>query len=133
MTAFALLPPANEVWGKVMFSEACVSHSVHRECVCMMSLPVWLPGPMFFLGGPLPGPMFLPGVPMSKGVSGDGGLCLGMGGFCPAGVSVQEGSLSRKVYVKGGFLYRDPRRIRNAGDMHPRGMLSSFVLIWHFN
>ena len=22
--------PANEVWGKVMFSEACISHSVHR-------------------------------------------------------------------------------------------------------
>ena len=26
-----LLPPANEVWGKVMFSEAYVSHFVHRE------------------------------------------------------------------------------------------------------
>ena len=26
-----LLPPANEVWGKVMFSEASVCHSVHRE------------------------------------------------------------------------------------------------------
>ena len=24
------LPPANEVWGKVIFSEACVSHSVHK-------------------------------------------------------------------------------------------------------
>ena len=23
-----LLPPANEVWGKVIFTEACVSHSV---------------------------------------------------------------------------------------------------------
>ena len=26
------LPPANEVWGKVMFSQACVRHSVHRGC-----------------------------------------------------------------------------------------------------
>ena len=26
----ALLPPANEVWGKVIFSEACVKNSVHR-------------------------------------------------------------------------------------------------------
>ena len=25
-----LLPPANEVWGKRIFSQACVSHSVHR-------------------------------------------------------------------------------------------------------
>ena len=25
-----LLPPANEVWGKVTFSEACVKNSVHR-------------------------------------------------------------------------------------------------------
>ena len=24
------LPPANEVWGKVIFSQACDSHSVHR-------------------------------------------------------------------------------------------------------
>ena len=25
-----LLPPANKVWGKVIFSEACVKNSVHR-------------------------------------------------------------------------------------------------------
>ena len=25
-----LLPPANDVWGKVIFSEACVKNSVHR-------------------------------------------------------------------------------------------------------
>ena len=29
-----LLPPANEVWGKVIFSVACVKNSVHRE-VCL--------------------------------------------------------------------------------------------------
>ena len=28
-----MLPPANEVWGKVMFSQACVSHSVHKSVV----------------------------------------------------------------------------------------------------
>ena len=27
---FVLLPPANEVWGKVIFSVACVKNSVHR-------------------------------------------------------------------------------------------------------
>ena len=29
------LPPANEVWGKVIFSEACVNNSVHRGGVCL--------------------------------------------------------------------------------------------------
>ena len=28
--SYLLLPPANEVWGKVMFSETSVCHSVHR-------------------------------------------------------------------------------------------------------
>ena len=36
-----LLPPANEVWCKVIFSEACAKNSVHRgECLgryqCML-------------------------------------------------------------------------------------------------
>ena len=40
------LPPANEVWGKVMFSQV----SVRGEGgLCMMSIPVWLTGPMFLL------------------------------------------------------------------------------------
>ena len=26
----AFLPPANEVWGKVIFSQVCVKNSVHR-------------------------------------------------------------------------------------------------------
>ena len=29
-TTICLLPPANEVWGKVIFSVACVKNSVHR-------------------------------------------------------------------------------------------------------
>ena len=29
ITKYFLLPPANEVWGKVIFSEACVKNSVH--------------------------------------------------------------------------------------------------------
>ena len=31
LNAMYLLPTANEVWGKVIFSEACVKNSVHRE------------------------------------------------------------------------------------------------------
>ena len=32
-SSLTLLPPANEVWGKVIFSEACVKNSVHRRGV----------------------------------------------------------------------------------------------------
>ena len=56
------LPPANEVWGKVIFSQACVKNSVHRGRGCL----VWgrgvpgargVPGP----GGPGPGGCLVPG------------------------------------------------------------------------
>ena len=71
MNENTLLPPANGVWDKVIFSKACVSHSVHRECLCMIILPVWLPGPMFLHGVSVPGPMFL------RGGLPPGGLNLG--------------------------------------------------------
>ena len=32
---FCFLPPANEVWGKVIFSQACVIPSAHGEGVCI--------------------------------------------------------------------------------------------------
>ena len=44
----SLLPSANEVWGKVMFSEGFVC--LWGGDLCMMLLPVWLPGPMFLWG-----------------------------------------------------------------------------------
>ena len=50
---FSLLLPANEVWDKVIFSEACVKNSVHRGGAC--SWGVWSG-----LGGGL-GPGGLPG------------------------------------------------------------------------
>ena len=50
------LPPANEAWVKAMLLHLSVSHSVHGGGgLCMMSLPVWLPGPMFLPGGLCPG------------------------------------------------------------------------------
>ena len=68
--ALHIIKAQNKVLGKVMFSEVCVSHSVHGSGVgglCMMLLSVWLPGPIFLLGAvSVPGPRFLPG-----------GLCLG--------------------------------------------------------
>ena len=56
----------------------------------MMSLPVWLPGPMFLLGVSVPGPMFLLGG--GGHCPGEGGLCPGEGGLCPGG-SLSRGSL----------------------------------------
>ena len=55
-----LLPPANQVWGKVMFSEAFVCP---QGVLCMISLPAW------------------PGGSLSKG-----GLC--PWGLCPGGGSL---------------------------------------------
>ena len=51
------LPPANEVWGKVIFSQACVKNSVHRggawsRGVCSGG---WVPGPRGSAQGGLPG------------------------------------------------------------------------------
>ena len=78
------LPPANEVWGKVIFSEACVKNSVYR------GVGAWsggvpgrgVPGPRGVLGprgclvlGRVPGPRGMPG-PMgawSQEVTGTGG------------------------------------------------------------
>ena len=54
------LPPANEVWDKVIFSEACVKNSVHRG-------GAWSPG-----GVPGPGGWGVPG-PGGWGVPGPGG------------------------------------------------------------
>ena len=68
-----LLPPANEVLGKIIFSQVSVRRQVG---LCLMSHPVWLPGPLFILGISVPGSMFL-----------SGGLCWGKGlcswGPCP--------------------------------------------------
>ena len=67
----SFLPPANEVWGKVIFSATCVLLFGGGGGLCMMSLHVWLPGPMF--------------------LPGEGALCAWShvpwmgGGLCPGG------------------------------------------------
>ena len=60
-SSWCSLPPANEVWGKVVFLQ--VSVCPQGGGLSMMSLPVWLTGPMLRGGGggALPGSMFLPG------------------------------------------------------------------------
>ena len=72
------LPPANEVWCKVMFSEAFVCP---QGSFCMMSLlsrclvpssfqEVSVSGPMFLLRVSVSGPMFLPEGVSVSGPSG---------------------------------------------------------------
>ena len=89
-----------------------VYHSVHRRGLCIMSLPVWLPDPMFLLGGLCPWSH----VPFRWSLST--GLCPGglypegslsrrisVWGVCPEGVSVQgsEGSQSRGSLSRGSL------------------------------
>ena len=81
----------------------------------MKSLPVWMPGPMFLLGGvSVSDPKFLPGGSLSRGsLSGvgiyvQGGLCPGGSLFgrvlCPGvsvqGVSVRDTPRQRPMYGK---------------------------------
>ena len=91
------LPPANEVWGKVIFSEASVKNSVHRG-----------------VGGSL-----VRGVPASRGLSGSGGACSGGGGWVWSGGSGPGGV----CLVRGG-AGGDPRTATAAGGTHPTGMHS---------
>ena len=84
--------------------------------VSMMPLPVWLPGPMFLLGGLCPG------------ASVQDGLCLG--DLYP-GVSVR-GSLSRGLHPGisvQGFSVGRPARIRIAGCNHHTRTLSCLANI----
>ena len=76
-----LLPPANEVWGKVMFSQACVSHSVRGGSLYDVTscLAAWCHAP--FARVSVSGPMFFP-----EGVSVCGPT------FLLGRVSVQGGS-----------------------------------------
>ena len=82
----AFLPPANEVWGKVIFSQACVKNSVHG-------------------GGSVPGGcLVLEGV-CSWGVPGLGGawwrppgMATAAGGTHPAGIHSCYISIYRSDY-----------------------------------
>ena len=60
--------------------------------LCMMSLPVWLPGPMFLLGVYVSGPMFFRGS-LSSGMS----LCVGFLSGRGVGKTPWTGTPSRTV------------------------------------
>ena len=87
-----LLPPANEVWGKVIFSEECVKNSVHKGGVSALPGGVCSGGCLLWgvsaLGGVCPR-CLLQGVSAlgvsAPGVSALGGVCSG-GCVCLRGV-----------------------------------------------
>ena len=62
-SSWCSLPPANEVWGKVVFLQ--VSVCPQGGGLSMMSLPVWLTGPML-LGGLSLAPCSFQGVSASS-------------------------------------------------------------------
>ena len=105
-----LLPPTNEVWGKVMFY-TCLSFCSPEGGV-YVSLPVWLPGPMFLLGGSL-----------SLVQCSFGGE-----GFCPRRVFVQ----GRGRYPGGGVSVGRPPHSKSEKQM-VRILLGCFLVITSFS
>ena len=77
-----LLPPANEVWGKVIFSEACVNNSVHRGVGVVSQHALQVISQHALQQG---------GVPVPGGSAPRGGCAAG--GMLPGGTCSQEGCL----------------------------------------
>ena len=91
-----LLPLANEVWGKVMFLLASVILFI--GVLCMMSLSVWLPGPMFL---------------RRVSVSAQGSL---------SGVFSVQGY--RRMSIRRPPVGQRPPGMVKSGGTHPNGMHS---------
>ena len=92
--------------------------STGRRGICMMSLPIWLPGVMFLPQGvSVSSPMFLPGSLCQRG------LCLG--GLCPRGLSwgLLPGGLSLVVSIWGCLC----------PGMSLQGSLSRRGSVWGFS
>ena len=120
--------------------------------LCMMSLPVWLTGLMFLLGGLCLWSHVL-SVGLCQGVSVWGSLyrgvsvqgvsfqeCLFPGGLSVQGVSLSGGGLCLGGYCPGGSVRGPPwqrtplppPRLR-AGSTHPTEMLSCFCMCSTFS
>ena len=83
--------------GKVIFSDASVILSTGG--LCIMLLPIWLPGSIFLLWG------YLSLIPCSFW----GSFCPGSlsRGVCPEGVSVQGISVQRRSLSRGFSVQRE--------------------------
>ena len=109
-----LLPPGNEVWGKVMFSQASVCPQGRSLSRGFLVWGVFVNEVSVWGGGLCPGVLW-PGWGFCQGeVSVQGHLCPGgplSGGLCPEG-----GSLSRGVSVHRGSLSGRPPRAVKSGQ-----------------
>ena len=107
---YRLLPPTNEVWGKVIFSEACVKNSVQGGCAIPACIAGGIPACLaaggctipacLAAGGSAPGGCLVWGVPGLRG-------CLVRGGAWSGGVCLR------------GCLVEKPPRSRPPGTEHP--------------
>ena len=152
------LPPANEVWGKVIFSQACVKNSVHGGDACSWG-GVWSQGGTCS-GGSGPGGCLLQGgawwtprTATAVGSTHTTGMhsCYICVSFCsqggrvlyPGRICIKGGSASKGggLHLGGGFCFctrwrrvgRPPsdttRYDKRAGDAHPTGMHPCYLLL----
>ena len=121
------LPPANEVWGKVIFSEACVKNSVHRGWYLPPRGGGGVPG----LGVSAPGGVPAPGGSAPRGVPGPGGVVCSQGGAWSGGSCLLPGGclVRGSCLLQGGAWWRSPRMANAAGGTHPTGMHSRFQYV----
>ena len=121
------LLPVNEVWGKVIFSEACVKNSVYRGCLVQGGVCSW--GDAWSRGG-----LSAPGGGVCSwegGMPGQGWWwCPLPGGIVAPGGGAWSGGGGLLPGVPGG----DPRTATAADGTHPTGMHSclQFILITSF-
>ena len=107
----ALLPPANEVWGKVIFSKASVKNSVHRGGASSGGWGFHLGGGFFLRRG------FLLGGASSRGVLPPGGAwwrlppetATAAGSTHPTGMHSCLGNVTRQWRIQFGALWTSPR------------------------
>ena len=108
---FKFLPPANEVWGKVICLQVCVCPQGEGGLV---PGEVSGPGGCLVLGGAVPGP---------RG-------CLVPGGGLVLGGCLLPGSPAPGSLVQGGAWWRPPRTATAAGGTHPTGMHSCLKFLF---
>ena len=102
-----------QVSGNV-FTHICHSVRGGGGGLIMMSLPVWLPGPMFLLGG-----LYRCS-------------CVPFGGLCPRG-SLSRGSLSRGASLSRGVSVRETSRTETPFRTVKSGQYASYWNAFLFN
>ena len=116
----------NEVWGKVIFSEAYVKNSVHRGCLLLGGGHVWSWGWCAPRGYLVPGGCLVPGVSAKGGTVPAPGGCLIPGGVWSWGCVCLRGACS----MRGCLVETPPPPMATAvGGTHPSEMHSCFYAV----